>query len=77
MGAIDSDLFLVLGLIVGAFAIPAVFSALSDGRPPRAAALAILVGGGLVLLAFLSKPGGYSSTQIPDTFIQVLARFLN
>lgn len=71
---LDSDLFLVLGVIVSAFAIPAVISAFSDSRPPRAAAIAVLVGGGLILLAFLSHPGGYTPRQIPEVFARVLAR---
>ncbi|MGD9916741.1 MAG: hypothetical protein AB7U46_01895 [Paenirhodobacter sp.] len=71
---LDSDQFLVLGIIVAAFAIPAVISAFSDSRPPRAAALAVLVGGGLILLAFLSRPGGYTPAEIPEAFARVLAR---
>lgn len=73
----DSDLLLVLGIIVATFAIPAVVSAFSDSRPPRAAAIAVLVGGGLILLAFLSKPGGYAPGQIPDVVARVIARLLN
>lgn len=74
---VDSDLFLVMGVIVAAFAVPAVISAFSDSRPPRAAAIAVLVGGGLILLAFVTKPGGYSPGQIPEVFARVLARVLN
>lgn len=77
MMVIDSDLFLVMGVIVGAFAVPAVIAAFADSRPPRAAAIAVLVGGGLILLAFLSKPGGYVPGQIPEVFARVLARILN
>ena len=73
----DSDLFLVMGIVVAAFAVPAVISAFSDSRPPRAAAIAVLVGGGLILLAFLSKPGGYAPAQIPEVFARVVARLLN
>ena len=73
----DSDLLLVLGVIVAAFAIPAVITAFSDSRPPRAAAIAVLVGGGLILLAVVSKPGGYAPGQIPETFARVLNRLLN
>ena len=41
---IDSDVLLVGGLLVAAFAIPAGFSAFSEGRPPRAAAAALALG---------------------------------
>ena len=74
---LDSDIYLVIGFVVAAFAVPAVISAVADARPPRAAAIAVLVGGGFVLLAFLSKPGGYSAAQIPEAFVRVAARILN
>lgn len=77
MAGVDSDLLLVIGMIVGGFAIPAVLSAMSDSRPPRAAAVAFVIGGGLILAAFMTRPGGYSSGQIPEAFIRVIARFLN
>ena len=74
---IDSDLVLVLGIVVAVFSIPAAISAFSDSRPPRAAAIAVLVGGGLVLLAVLSNPGAYTPAGIPDVAARVLARLLN
>jgi len=74
---LDSDLYLVIGIVVSAFAIPSVISAFSESRPPRVAALAVAVGGGLILLALWSKPGGYSPGQIPEVFARVLARILN
>jgi hypothetical protein len=74
---IDSDLYLVLGVIVSAFAIPSVLSAIADSRPPRAAAVVVVIGGGLILLALLSKPGGYAAAQLPEAFARVLARVLN
>jgi len=74
---VDSDLFLFLGMIVATFAIPGVVAAFADSRPPRAAAMAILVGGGLILFAFLTKPGGYAPGEIPDVFLRELARILN
>lgn len=77
MAGVDSDLLLVIGIIVGGFAIPAVLSAMSDSRSPRAAAVAFVIGGGLVLAAFMTKPGGYSADMIPEAFIRVIARFLN
>lgn len=74
---IDSDLSLTAGLIVLGFALIGVISAYSEGRPPRAAAFALLAGGGLVLLALTTHPGGYTFDDIPRAFIRVLARVLN
>lgn len=71
---LNSDLYLVLGIIISAFAVPAVISAFADSRPPRAAAVAVLVGGGLIVLAFVRHPGGYTPGQISAVFARVLAR---
>ncbi len=73
----NSDLLLVLGITVGAFSIPAVISAFSDSRPPRAAAIAIVVSGSLILTAFVTKPGGYTAHQIPEVFARVIAELVH
>ncbi|MGB5557509.1 MAG: hypothetical protein WBN04_05800 [Paracoccaceae bacterium] len=71
-----NDLFLVLGLIVSALAIPSVISAFSESRTPRAAAIMIMIGGGLVALAVTQQPGGYSFGEIPAVFTRVVAHYL-
>ena len=43
----EPDLALTLGVIIAAFSVPSILSALSDSRAPRASALTILIGGGL------------------------------
>ena len=68
---------LVIGLVVGGFAIPSVMGALSDWRVPRAAAIAIIIAGGLVAFAVRDKPGGYSINEIPDVFVNVVGRYIN
>lgn len=73
----DPDLMLVIGLVVGGFSIPAIMSAFSDGRVPRAAAITVLIGGGLVALAIKNHPGGYTISEIPDVFVEVVGRYLN
>jgi len=72
----DTDLALVLGLIVAAFSIPSIVSSFSDRRTPRASMVLILIAGALILFALISKPGGYSIEQIPDVFFGVIARFM-
>ncbi|RYG89481.1 hypothetical protein EU803_17270 [Loktanella sp. IMCC34160] len=73
----DTDLYFVIGLIVAGFSIPPIFGALSEGRAPRAAAIAILIGGGLVALAVNERPGTYSISEIPDAFVRVVGRYIN
>ena len=72
----DPDLALVLGIVIAALSIPSILSALSDRRAPRASALTILIGGGLILFALQSKPQGYTIEQVPDVFVDVVARYL-
>ncbi|WP_278922861.1 MULTISPECIES: hypothetical protein [Pseudophaeobacter] len=72
----DSDLALILGIILGGLSIPAILSNLSENRPPRSSAFLLLSGAGLIVYAVLSHPGGYRIEQIPDVFFSVLGRFL-
>jgi hypothetical protein len=73
----ESDVLLVVGLVMAALALPSALSAFNDSRPPRAAAGAILLGGGLILLAFMLKPGGYTAAQIPGVFSRVISGILH
>lgn len=72
----DGDLLLVLGLVMGAVAVPSLLSAWNDGRPPRAGAVAILIAGTLVALALRSRPGGYQIEEIPQVFARVIGHYL-
>lgn len=73
----DPDLMMVIGLVVGAFSIPSIMGALADGRVPRAAAIAVMVSGGLIVLAIRDNPGGYEISDIPDVFVSVVGRYIN
>ncbi|WP_417807262.1 hypothetical protein [Thioclava sp.] len=77
LAGLDTDLILTIGLVIAIFAIPAVISAFSDHRPPRAAAVAVLVAGGLIVFAFYAKPDGYTIERIPDAVARTVARVLN
>jgi hypothetical protein len=72
----DTDLALTLGMVIGAFAIPALVSSYSDRRAPRISMLMILTAGAMILYALMAKPGGYSFAQLPDVIFGVFARFM-
>lgn len=74
MGPNEADLILVIGLVLGLLAIPAMFSAWVDGRAPRGAALTVLIAGGLVTFAASRKPGGYDLDGLPHVVLGVIAR---
>ncbi|MBL4927008.1 hypothetical protein [Fuscibacter oryzae] len=72
----DTDLILVVGIVVSALTFPALLAAFSESRPPRAASVILLVGGVLIVYALTQKPTGYSFGEIPDVFVRVFRRVL-
>lgn len=72
----NPDVMLVIGLIVAAFSIPPILGAFAEGRAPRAAAIMVLIGGGLIALAVSQKPSGYSINEIPDVFVRVVGQLI-
>lgn len=72
----NNDVMFVIGLVLAAFSIPPILGALFDGRSPRAAAIVVMVAGGLMALAINNNPGGYSIADIPDVFVSVIGRFM-
>ncbi|WP_281984411.1 hypothetical protein [Thalassorhabdomicrobium marinisediminis] len=72
----DPELFLVIGLVVGGFSIPSIMGALADGRVPRAASIAVMVSGVLIVLAIRDRPGGVALADIPDIFVSVVGRYI-
>ena len=73
----DSDFLLVIGVVLVALAIPAIISAFTDGRPPRAAALLIPLASAAIVVAVWQKPSGYRLGEIPGVFVSVIGRLLN
>ena len=73
----DSDLLLVIGIVVAVMAVPAVISAFGAGRPPRAATIAAAVGGAFIVTAISMHPGGYRAQDIPGITARVIERYLH
>lgn len=73
----DPDLFFVVGILTLLFSIPSILAAFTDGRPPRAAAIMIMIGGGLIGLALYQRPNTYTFETIPEVFFTVVARYLS
>jgi len=72
---LDYDLALVLGVVIFAFTIPAIISAFTDNRTPRAAALCFMIGGGLMAYAVANNPGGYQYHDVPQAFARVIGKY--
>ncbi|MFN3847097.1 MAG: hypothetical protein ACK4RZ_14925 [Paracoccaceae bacterium] len=73
----DPDLMFVIGAVLTGLSIPAIFSAIADSRPPRAAAIILLIGGVLLAVALSQKPGGVALAEIPNIFFRVIGRYIN
>ncbi len=74
---IDPDLALVLGLALVAFSVPAMLAALSESRGPRVSGLVLLAGGGLMVFAMVTKPGGYTMQSMADAVLNVIGNLLS
>ncbi|WP_338550024.1 hypothetical protein [Roseovarius phycicola] len=72
----DPDLIFTLGVVLGVFSLPAMFSAFSERRAPRVAAFTVILAGIMILWAVRENPGRYSFWGIPDTFVEVVAKYL-
>ncbi len=73
----NSDIYLVVGVVVGVLAIPSLLGAYSGGRPPRAGAIMVLIAGGLITLAAMNNPKGYTLQDVPKAFVRVIGKFVN
>ena len=73
----NTDLMLVLGVVVCALSLPSLLSAFSESRAPRAGAVLLLIGGILLVMALTQKPGGYTFADVPQVFVRVIGTYLN
>jgi hypothetical protein len=73
---VDNDLILVIGIVIGVMAIPALLAAYSESRAPRTGAILVLIAGVLLAVALSRKGGGYSIDEIPNIFMLVIKRYL-
>ena len=69
------DLYMVIGIVTLALAIPSAMSAWIDKRPPRISVALIVIGSGLIFYAVRKKPGGYGWADIPESFVTVIGHY--
>ena len=73
---VNSDLAMVVGIVLAVLSIPSILSAVTDRRSPRASAITILIAAGLIVFALQKNPGRYSFGTLPDVFVSVAADLL-
>lgn len=69
----QKDIYLVIGVILAGFAIPSLLGAFAERRRPLVGFLVLVVGAGLIGLAYSQTPGGITFTDVPEAFIHVIA----
>jgi len=70
---VNTDVILVIGMVLAVLVVPSFLSAWSDERSVRPTALVALTALALVVFAYVEHPGGYGLRQIPNTVFRVLA----
>ncbi|WP_428927634.1 hypothetical protein [Marinibacterium sp. SX1] len=72
----DPDLSLVIGILLAGLAVPGFLAGVVERRLPKLPFLLAAGGGYLIFSAVTSKPGGYSWPDVPNAFIDVIARVI-
>ncbi|WP_146346718.1 hypothetical protein [Falsiphaeobacter marinintestinus] len=72
----NTDVLLIVGLILGVLCIPAIMSAFSESRPPRAPIFIIIISAAMVIYAVKTHPGGYEISDVPDVFLKVVGSII-
>ncbi|UOA33370.1 hypothetical protein DSM110093_03196 [Sulfitobacter sp. DSM 110093] len=72
----NSDLAMVVGIVLAVLSIPSILSAVTDRRSPRVSTITIMIAGGLIVYALRENPGRYSFENLPDVFVSVAADLL-
>lgn len=73
----SNDALFVFGFLLIVVAAPMIVAAFSESRPPRLAAVFIVLGGALIAAAMARNPGGYSFADVPKAFGRVFGSFGN
>jgi hypothetical protein len=73
----DTDLILVIGMVLCLLAVPMLLSAYVERRLSRSGLAFVFIGGVLILVALTQNPYGYSFAGIPNVVFTVIGRYLN
>jgi hypothetical protein len=73
----DTDLFVVVGILLAALALPSALSSYAEGVIPKTALTILCLGIIIALIGAVFSPDGYGFGRIPHSFIEILARIFN
>lgn len=72
----DTDVILVVGIVLVALSLPLLLRAFSESDAPRTGVILLAAGVVLFVLAQVRHPSGYSFSEIPDVFVRVIGHYL-
>ncbi|MCK4713585.1 MAG: hypothetical protein KAT26_11980 [Marinosulfonomonas sp.] len=73
----DSDVFLVFGVIITGLCVPSIIGAFMEKRAPRIATLMVLIGSGMIAISAMQNPGGYDLQDVLKAFVRVIEGFMD
>ena len=73
----DTDLILVIGIVLCILAIPSLLAAFAESRGPRSGFVLVTIGTILVVMALTQSVKNYSFAELPNVFVSVISRLLN
>ncbi|GEM_PF-2401347 len=71
------EILLVTGCILAVLSIVTILTARIEGRRPRVAAITVVVAGALILAAAMIAEDGLQFSDVPESFVQIIAAILN
>ena len=72
----DSDLIMVIGLVVLMLSIPSAVSAFAEGRAPWTALVVVIIGGAIFGWGWQHHPEDMTVADVPHVIYRVLARVI-
>lgn len=73
----DPDLAMAIGLVLAIISFPAlIHTILHDGEPSKAVGFICLTAVTVMVIAALTKPGGYDLMDLPRVLIDVVRRIV-
>lgn len=73
----DTDLILVIGIVLCVLAIPSLLAAFAESRGPRSGLVMLAIGGILVAVAQTQSMNGYTFAELPNVFVSVISGLVN
>lgn len=72
----DPDLSLVIGILLAGLSVPGFMSAMVERRLPKLPVLLVVIGGYMIYSGVTNMPGGFTWPDVPNAFIDVIARII-